>query len=72
MSKEQEQQASLALEDSELQKSAIRTEADVKVREIQLELEAARTVSYLLKGNLQFFKNALTFQNSSQLINLSV
>lgn len=47
MSKEQEQQASLALEDSELQKAAIRTEADVKVRDVQLELEAARTVSCL-------------------------
>ncbi|XP_047208230.1 golgin subfamily A member 4 isoform X3 [Girardinichthys multiradiatus] len=43
LSKEREQQASLALEDAELQKNAIRTEADNKVKDIQLELEAART-----------------------------
>ncbi|KAM4591336.1 golgin subfamily A member 4 isoform 2-T2 [Odontesthes bonariensis] len=43
LSKEREQQASLALEDAELQKTAIRTEADNKVKEIQLELETART-----------------------------
>lgn len=48
MGKEQEQQASLALEDVELQKTALRTEADNRVKEIQLELEAARTVSVLL------------------------
>uniref|UniRef100_H2UAM5 Golgin A4 n=1 Tax=Takifugu rubripes TaxID=31033 RepID=H2UAM5_TAKRU len=41
--KEQEQQASLALEDVELQKTALRTEADNRIKEIQLELEAART-----------------------------
>ncbi|MEQ2170826.1 hypothetical protein GOODEAATRI_004252, partial [Goodea atripinnis] len=45
LSKEREQQASLALEDAELQKNAIRTESDNKVKDIQLELEAARTVS---------------------------
>lgn len=45
MTKEREQQASLALEDAELQKTAIITEADNKVKEIQLELETARTVS---------------------------
>lgn len=45
MAKEREQQASLALEDAELQKTALRTEADNKVKEIQLELEAAKTVS---------------------------
>ncbi|KAM9726236.1 golgin subfamily A member 4 isoform 1-T1 [Menidia menidia] len=43
LSKERELQASLALEDEELQKAAIRTDADNKVKEIQLELEAART-----------------------------
>lgn len=48
MGKEREQQASLAVEDVELQKTALRTEADNRVKEIQLELEAARTVSVLL------------------------
>uniref|UniRef100_A0A674PP02 Golgin A4 n=1 Tax=Takifugu rubripes TaxID=31033 RepID=A0A674PP02_TAKRU len=43
VAKEQEQQASLALEDVELQKTALRTEADNRIKEIQLELEAART-----------------------------
>ena len=41
--KERDQQVSLALEDVELQKMAIRTEADDKVKDTQLELEAART-----------------------------
>lgn len=45
LGKERDQQESLALEDLELQKTAIRTEADNKVKDIQLELEAARTVS---------------------------
>lgn len=45
LAKEQAQQASLALEDVELQKTALRTEADNRIKEIQLELEAARTVS---------------------------
>lgn len=45
LAKEREQQASLALEDVELQKTALRTEADNRIKEIQLELEAARTVS---------------------------
>ena len=45
LGKEREQQASLALEDVELQKMAVRAEGDNKVKEIQLELEAARTVS---------------------------
>lgn len=48
LAKEREQQASLALEDVELQKTALRTEADNKVKEIQLDLEAARTVSFVL------------------------
>lgn len=48
MGKEREQQASLALEDVELQKTALRTEADNRVKEVQLELEAARTVSVSL------------------------
>lgn len=49
VAKEREQQASLALEDVELQKTALRTEADNRIKEIQLELEAARTVSGISK-----------------------
>lgn len=49
LGKERDQQASLALEDVELQKTALRTEADNKVKEIHLELEAARTVSFFLQ-----------------------
>uniref|UniRef100_A0A8C5HB82 GRIP domain-containing protein n=1 Tax=Gouania willdenowi TaxID=441366 RepID=A0A8C5HB82_GOUWI len=45
LAKEREQQVSLALEDAELQKTAIKTEADNKLKEIQLELELTRTVS---------------------------
>lgn len=47
ISKEREQQATLALEDAELQKTAVRTEADNKIKEMQLELETAKTVSFL-------------------------
>lgn len=43
--KEREQQASLALEEAELQKSAIQSEGENKAKELQLELESARTVS---------------------------
>ncbi|XP_028324611.1 golgin subfamily A member 4 isoform X3 [Gouania willdenowi] len=43
LAKEREQQVSLALEDAELQKTAIKTEADNKLKEIQLELELTRT-----------------------------
>lgn len=50
LGKEREQQFSLALEDVELQKIAVRTEADNKVKEIRLELEVAKTVS-----GLQYF-----------------
>lgn len=45
MAQEREQQASLALEDAELQKAAIQAEGDNKVKELQLELESAKTVS---------------------------
>lgn len=45
LTKERAQQASLALEDAELQKTAVTAEAENKVKEIQQELEAARTVS---------------------------
>ncbi|KAK7902183.1 hypothetical protein WMY93_018952 [Mugilogobius chulae] len=43
LTKEREQQATLALEDAELQKTALKNECENKVKEIQLELEAART-----------------------------
>lgn len=42
---EKEQQASLAVEEAELQKSAVQAEGDAKAKELQLELESARTVS---------------------------
>uniref|UniRef100_A0A3B3ZBT3 GRIP domain-containing protein n=1 Tax=Periophthalmus magnuspinnatus TaxID=409849 RepID=A0A3B3ZBT3_9GOBI len=45
LSKEREQQGTLALEDVELQKTALRNECENKVKEIQLELEATRTGS---------------------------
>uniref|UniRef100_A0A672YGM6 GRIP domain-containing protein n=1 Tax=Sphaeramia orbicularis TaxID=375764 RepID=A0A672YGM6_9TELE len=45
LAKEREQQATLALEDAELQKTALKIESENKVKEIQLELEAARTLS---------------------------
>ncbi|XP_035461038.2 golgin subfamily A member 4 isoform X2 [Scophthalmus maximus] len=53
LAKEQEQQASLALEDKELQKTALRTEADNKVKDIQLELETARTRILELESSLE-------------------
>lgn len=43
--REGEQQASLALEDAELQKTALQAEAENKAKELLLELETARTVS---------------------------
>lgn len=42
---EREQQVSLALEEAELQKAAIQSEGENKPKELQLELESARTVS---------------------------
>lgn len=42
---EREQQASLFVEEAELQKSAVQAEGEAKARELQLELESARTVS---------------------------
>lgn len=42
---EREQQASLALEEAELQKAAVQSEGENKAKELQLELESARTVS---------------------------
>uniref|UniRef100_A0A667XDJ8 Golgin A4 n=1 Tax=Myripristis murdjan TaxID=586833 RepID=A0A667XDJ8_9TELE len=52
-SKEHEQQTALALEDAELQKTALKVEADNKVKEIQLELEAARTRVLELESSLK-------------------
>lgn len=57
MAKEREQQAALALEDAELQKTALRTEAENKVKDIQLELESARTVSFLFHIFAHFLVN---------------
>ncbi|XP_029926773.1 golgin subfamily A member 4 isoform X1 [Myripristis murdjan] len=51
--KEHEQQTALALEDAELQKTALKVEADNKVKEIQLELEAARTRVLELESSLK-------------------
>lgn len=45
MAREREQQASLALEEAELQKTALQAEAENKAKELLLELETARTVS---------------------------
>ncbi|XP_037534254.1 golgin subfamily A member 4 [Nematolebias whitei] len=57
ISKEREQQASLALEDAELQKAAIRTEADNKIKETQLELETARTRILELESSVNISPN---------------
>ncbi|CAL8257679.1 unnamed protein product [Lota lota] len=50
---EREQQSSLALEDAALQMTAQKTEAENKVRETQLELEAARTRILELESTLE-------------------
>lgn len=42
---EKEQQASLAVEEAELQKSAVQAEGEARAKELQLELESVRTVS---------------------------
>uniref|UniRef100_A0A8C4GMP2 Golgin A4 n=1 Tax=Dicentrarchus labrax TaxID=13489 RepID=A0A8C4GMP2_DICLA len=70
LGKEREQQASLALEDVELQKTALRTEADNRVKEIQLELEAARTRILELESSLEKISqdgSSLSHELSSQL-----
>ncbi|XP_058507036.1 golgin subfamily A member 4 isoform X2 [Solea solea] len=74
VAKEQEQQASLALEDAELQKTALRTEADNKVKEIQLELESARTRILELESSLEKISqdgSCLSHELSSQLDELN-
>ncbi|KAK5613004.1 hypothetical protein CRENBAI_003185 [Crenichthys baileyi] len=75
LSKEREQQASLALEDAELQKNAIRTEADNKVKDIQLELEAARTRILEMESSVNKIsqdESSLSHEFSSQLEELKI
>ncbi|XP_074502390.1 golgin subfamily A member 4 isoform X2 [Sebastes fasciatus] len=70
LGKEREQQSSLALEDVELQKTALRNEADNRVKEIQLELEAARTRVLELESSLEKISqdgSSLSRELSSQL-----
>ncbi|XP_061601631.1 golgin subfamily A member 4 isoform X2 [Cololabis saira] len=70
LSKEREQQASLALEDAELQQTAVKTEADNRVKEIQMELEAARTRILELESSVKEDsqgESSLSHQLSSQL-----
>lgn len=56
MATEREHQTSLALEDAELQKTALKSEADNQVKELQVELETARTVSLLNKEKYHFIQ----------------
>ncbi|XP_060781327.1 golgin subfamily A member 4 isoform X2 [Neoarius graeffei] len=49
---EREQQASLFVEEAELQKSAVQAEGEAKARELQLELESARTRILELESSL--------------------
>ncbi|XP_061914374.1 golgin subfamily A member 4 isoform X1 [Entelurus aequoreus] len=53
LTKEQEQQASLALEDADLQKSALKIEADSKDKEMRQQLEVARTRIMELESSLE-------------------
>ncbi|XP_068423239.1 golgin subfamily A member 4 isoform X2 [Clinocottus analis] len=75
LGKEQEQQSSLALEDVELQKTALRTEGDNKVKEIQLELEAAKTRVLELESTLEKISqdgSTLSHELSTQLDKLKI
>nr|XP_057914466.1 golgin subfamily A member 4 isoform X3 [Doryrhamphus excisus] len=70
LTKEREQQASLALEDAELQKTALITEADNNVKELQQELEAARTRIMELESSLEKISqdgSSLSHEHSTQL-----
>ncbi|XP_030011267.1 golgin subfamily A member 4 isoform X2 [Sphaeramia orbicularis] len=70
LAKEREQQATLALEDAELQKTALKIESENKVKEIQLELEAARTRVLELESSLDKLSqdgSNLSHELSSQL-----
>ncbi|XP_077437286.1 golgin subfamily A member 4 isoform X2 [Vanacampus margaritifer] len=51
--KEKEQQAALALEDAELQKTAVAAEGENRVKEMQQELEAAKTRIMELESSLE-------------------
>ncbi|TNN61778.1 Golgin subfamily A member 4 [Liparis tanakae] len=75
LGKEREQQASLALEDVELQKVAVRTEGDNKVKEAQLELEAAKTRVLELESTLDKISqdgSSVSHELSTQLDKLKV
>ncbi|XP_037320794.2 golgin subfamily A member 4 isoform X3 [Pungitius pungitius] len=75
LGKEREQQFSLALEDVELQKIAVRTEADNKVKEIQLELEVAKTRLLELESTLEKISqdgSSVSHELSGQLDELKV
>ncbi|KAM8860342.1 golgin subfamily A member 4 isoform 2-T5 [Spinachia spinachia] len=75
LGKEREQQFSLALEDVELQKIAVRTEADNKVKEMQLELEVAKTRLLELESNLEKISqdgSSVSHELSGQLDELKV
>ncbi|XP_060943889.1 golgin subfamily A member 4 isoform X3 [Limanda limanda] len=70
LAKEQEQQSSLALEDADLQKTAVRTEAESTVKELQLELETARTRILELESSMEKFSEegaSLSNELSSQM-----
>ncbi|KAL6101700.1 golga4 [Pungitius sinensis] len=75
LGKEREQQFSLALEDVELQKIAVRTEADNKVKEIRLELEVAKTRLLELESTLEKISqdgSSVSHELSGQLDELKV
>ncbi|KAM6956121.1 golgin subfamily A member 4 isoform 2-T2 [Aplochiton taeniatus] len=61
--REREQQTALALEDVELQKAAMETEAEAKVKEIRLELEAARTKILELESSMEKIPQGGLVQN---------
>ncbi|XP_056291197.1 golgin subfamily A member 4 isoform X2 [Pseudoliparis swirei] len=75
LGKEREQQSSLALEDVELQKIALRTEGDNKVKEVQLELEAAKTRVLELESTIDKISqdgSSVSHELSTQLDKLKV
>ncbi|KAM3863047.1 golgin subfamily A member 4 [Diretmus argenteus] len=73
--KEREQQADLALEDVELQKTAQKAEAENKVKDLQLELEATKTRILELESSLERSSqngSVLSHEFSSQIEELRV
>ncbi|KAL7890488.1 hypothetical protein AOLI_G00027460 [Acnodon oligacanthus] len=52
VAQEKEQQASLALEEAELQKAALQADAEAKAKDLQLELESTRTRILELESSL--------------------